>query len=278
MSLSLEKTRRSSILRWAGSKRQVLNRLESYWSSSYGRYVEPFAGSASLFFRLSPPKAILSDLNSELIEFYQVLKTHPVRLFNAVKKIKVNKSNYLRLRKADPRRLNKLNRAVRFIYLNRNCFNGIYRTNKLGKFNVPYAKRRAGAMPDLSDYLICSKKLRSADLKSVDFEKAMRYVGKNDFVYLDPPYAIRSKRVFHEYGPKSFDEGDLKRLGDCLEAIHSRKAFFVLSYIDTAEMRRHFGKWSLARIAVRRNVAGFTGHRRRAYEILATNIEGGAHD
>jgi DNA adenine methylase len=131
------------ILRWAGSKRKVLPVLSQFWRPDFKRYVEPFAGSASLFFRLQPARALLGDINRGLIETYKVICERPDDVYNGVARIPGNETRYYQLRRQDPEQLPLLDRAIRFVYLNRFCFNGILRTNTQGHFNVPFAPRIA---------------------------------------------------------------------------------------------------------------------------------------
>src|SRR5437773_2382230 len=126
-------------LRWAGSKRKQVSRLREFWSPTYRRYIEPFAGSSCLFFALQPERAILSDNNQELIDTYHSVQQSPEEIYDAVLRIPRTKAKYEQMRAESPTNLRRVQRAVRFIFLNRNCFNGIYRTNLHGKFNVPFA-------------------------------------------------------------------------------------------------------------------------------------------
>ena len=146
-----------SFLRWAGSKRGLLPILQSFWKPSDKRYLEPFAGSACLFFALRPPRAVLGDLNSDLISTYLELK---YRVTDVVEQLALlpnpGKEEYLRLRTLDPKVLARAERAARFIYLNRFCFNGIYRTNLQGRFNVPFSGQRCGVVPGATILTQCA--------------------------------------------------------------------------------------------------------------------------
>ncbi len=266
-----EKTKPSAFLRWAGCKRKLLPRLSSYWSSEFVRYVEPFAGSSSLFFELEPPNALLADKNAELIEVYCVLRDNPEELHARVSSLRKGKERYYRLRAQDPRKLKRFDRAVRFLYLNRYCFNGLYRTNLNGKFNVPYAPSGTGGIPALEQFVACSRLLVNATLHAWDFGTTLRYVGEGDFVYIDPPYAVESRRVFVEYGPQWFSRQDLARLVEHLKKIDRRGATFLVSYADCREARELAKGWHIMRFAVQRNIAGFHGDRRRAYELIISN-------
>jgi len=261
------------VLRWAGSKRQIIHRLIPFWNSSFKRYVEPFAGSATLFFAINPSKALLSDLNQELIEVYEVLRKHPKKLHYHVNLIPKNKRAYIRLRGIKPGNLSKFKRAVRFTYLNRLCFNGIFRTNMKGEFNVPYASTGTGLIPSVEHFRRCAKSLNNAKICSCDFGNTLSKVKEGDFVYIDPPYAVEDRRVFCEYGPNAFNKADLKRLFKYLKIIDLKGASFLMSYADCKEARAIFKNWEPKRIKVRRNIAGFSSQRKHAYELLITNID-----
>jgi len=258
-------------LRWAGSKRQLVDRLKHFWCKSYSRYVEPFAGSSALFFALKPPNALLCDKNQELIEVYEVLRRHPTRLYRCVTAIPRSRGNYYRMRVQDTRNLSRLQRATRFLYLNRFCFNGLYRTNREGRFNVPYAPNGTGSFPSLEQFKACANALRRVTLRAWDFGTTLRYTKCGDFVYLDPPYAVESRRIFREYGAGVFTQGDLHRLSEHLKGMHERGVAFLVSYADCSEARKYLSAWNCRRVRVRRNIAGFDEARRHAYEILAWN-------
>lgn len=261
------------IFRWAGSKRKVLPLLASHWRPSFRRYVEPFAGSAALFFRVQPDKALLGDINEGLIEAYEVIRDRPDDVHEAVSRIRRGKASYYKVRGQNPRKMAAFGRAVRFVYLNRYCFNGIFRTNTNGQFNVPYAHIKPGIIPPIEDFRKCAALLQRASLRCGDFGAVVSSVRCGDFVYLDPPYAVESRRVFREYDRREFTKRDLERLGDHLNTIHRKNATFVVSYADCAEAREVFQQWSCRRIRVRRHIAGFASSRRTAFELLVTNHE-----
>ena len=260
-------------LRWAGSKRKQVPVLKQYWSDQYDRYVEPFAGSACFFFDLAPSNALLADKNQELIETYEVIREHPKLVYNRVTIMSRDKETYYLERSKSPQQLTRVQRAVRFIYLNRNCFNGIYRTNQNGEFNVPFASSRAGKFVAYDQFLSAAELLVNAELRCWDFGTTLRHVRSGDFVYLDPPYALDSRRVFKEYGKRLFQMEDLERLSQHLEKIADRGAAFVVSYADCKQAREIGRAWTCPRLRVRRHVAGFSGARRSAYELVITNIE-----
>jgi DNA adenine methylase len=261
----------SPFLRWAGSKRQHVPFLRALWNGAYSRYVEPFAGSAALFFAVRPPRALLSDLNEDLIQAFKAVANQPQDVWRALSRLKPDRSNYYVVRSRRPQELRPPERAARFIYLNRFCFNGLFRTNRSGEFNVPFGAPKNTNVPTLEQLRACSRLLRRASVFHADFRKTLGLVRSGDFVYLDPPYAVSNRRVFIEYGSSIFTLTDLEELGQLLAQISDRGATFVASYADCREARLAFRGWPWRRVPVRRNVAGFLGARRMQYELYATN-------
>jgi DNA adenine methylase len=263
-------------LRWAGSKRKTIPELLHFWSTSKKEiYLEPFVGSGQLFFNINAKKAIISDVNEDLINTYRQIQSAPETLHLAISEFgPISQEKYYEIRALDHTLLNVIDRAARFIYLNRYCFNGLYRTNKQGKFNVPYANNnKTGALVTKEALQACSEKLKNTIIIEGDFEGIVRnYVDNNSFVYLDPPYAISNKRVFKQYDPASFGLDDISRLKKLLQYIDKRKGDFLLSYAYTKDTVEHFEKWSRKRIIAQRNIAGFAENRKKSAELIATNI------
>jgi DNA adenine methylase len=258
-------------LRWAGSKRRLLGLLESAWGGT-GRYIEPFVGSGALFFRIEPDQGIISDINADLIDTLCTLSSRPKQVFEAANGVLPGRDWYNAVRSLRPRQLGKIDRAARFIYLNRHCFNGLYRTNASGEFNVPYGPHRTGPLPSEEHLTAASRLLRRAKIVCGDFERVVRgSVRRGDFVYLDPPYAVRNRRMFRQYDASTFGLEDLERLRVLLREIDSRGAVFVLSYAFSKEAIDLSRRWKSVRVSVNRNIAGFASDRRRAIELLITN-------
>jgi DNA adenine methylase len=258
-------------LRWAGSKRKLIHRLSKYWSGAYSRYVEPFAGSACLFFELGPSQAVLGDINKELIETYEQVRGNTSAVLLSLSRLKRGKKHYLQLRAVEPATLAAPERAARFIYLNRYCFNGLYRTNRQGTFNVPYGAKRSGSLPSAVTLAQCARLLDRAELVVGDFENLLNQTTRGDFVYLDPPFSVNTRRVFREYGPSVFGQEDVDRLRRWLTILDKRGVAFLVSYADSAEARRLGSRYHVRAAAVQRNIAGFTKARARARELLIFN-------
>jgi len=260
-----------SFLRWAGSKRSVLRHLRAHWPGGDVRYVEPFCGSACLFFDLQPSRAILGDLNEELVGTLRAVKNTPQLVLASLRRFQKGKRFYNKLRSTSPQLLAEAERAARFVYLNRHCFNGIYRTNSKGQFNVPYAPPKKCVAVDERVLLSTSEALAGVLMVHGDFEETLARVQGGDFVYLDPPYCTDKRRIFSEYMPGSFALSDLDRLSGALHRLDKLGATFLISYADSPEARKLLKPWHQRRIRVRRHIAGFGCHRRHAFELLATN-------
>lgn len=260
------------LLRWAGSKQQLLGELASYWSGSKRRYVEPFAGSARLFFRLEPETALLGDINMDLIETYCEVRDDPENVYYLLSDMPNDSDKYYELRAADTGEMTKTERAARFIYLNRYCFNGLYRTNQSGKFNVPYGGQKSGQIPSLSALKSVGALLKRATFVNSDFATTLEDVKQDDFVYLDPPFSVAEKRVFREYSSDDFGVDDIARLHQCIKDLDAAGIEFVLSYDDSPEGESLAEGFKSRRVDTRRNIAGFSGSRRTATELLISNV------
>jgi DNA adenine methylase len=242
-----------------------------YWDYKYSRYVEPFAGSASFFFTLSPPRALLGDINIELMATYEQVKNNVRPLFLDLNTMKKGRRNYLRLRALDPLTLTPSMRAARFIYLNRFCFNGLYRTNRKGQYNVPYGGDRSGRIPSNDLLLRCSSSLKRAELSVGNFEVTLEKVKSGDFVYMDPPFSIKTKRVFNEYDASMFGLEDLYRIRKWMIRLDRKNVHFLISYAESEEADLLRDGFHAEVVVVRRNIAGFTERRKPARELLISN-------
>lgn len=260
------------LFRWAGSKRKLLPKLEMHWNEKYQRYLEPFAGSACLFFKLNPRAALLNDLNQHVIGTYRCVRRHATELFEIVNSFPRTPEFYYQVRPIALGLNDPILRAAFFIYLNRNCFNGLFRTNGTGGFNVPFSGDRTGSVPSIEMFTQVAKKLRKAKLSSQDFQSfVMQNVTPGDFVYLDPPYALENERIFTQYGPTTFGIDDLERLNNVLHHINNCDATFVLSYADSKQARRLFREWCIDDVSVARQIASFANNRRTVTELIITN-------
>jgi DNA adenine methylase len=175
-------------LKWAGGKTQLLTELNKYIPNSFNKYIEPFIGGGAFYFFLNPEKAVISDLNEDLIITYKTVKNDLENVINILREYKHEESFYYDIRALRPKNLSKTERAARFIYLNKTCFNGLYRVNKKGEFNVPYGKGSGNFLNE--DSLRNAQKFlqRTQILHSDYLEILKQYAEEGDFIFLDPPY------------------------------------------------------------------------------------------
>src|SRR5713101_2332970 len=258
-------------LRWAGSKRQLLPVLSALVDSASRRYIEPFAGSACLFFRLGPKRAVLGDINRELILTYEQIKNDVSEVADELHQLRKCKAVYLKLRSANPSSLSPAARGARFIFLNRCCFNGLYRTNRSGEFNVPYGGERSGELPTRDILQECSLALQAAQLVCGDFEAVLKNVKAGDFVYLDPPFSVKARRVFNEYDASVFTGEQLCRLRGWMQTFANRRISFLVSYAVSDEATFLSNGFKSKEVTVRRNIAGFSKNRSQSKELLIWN-------
>lgn len=262
------------ILRWAGSKKRSLSYLLEYSPKDFNKYIEPFAGSACVFFNLTPRRAVLGDINPHLMDFYDVASRHPTRVYNTFRDLKRDPLTYYAVRNLYPGETSAIRRAAYFLYLNRNCFNGIFRVNKAGRFNVPFSNYRVPDYPTKESFVESMKQLAAAKLACTDFVTVCEQnVRRGDFVYLDPPYYVPKQRVFREYVPHDFDKADVERLRLLLQTINNRGAYFLLNYPDCKMMRTVASAWHSQRIQTRRTIASKIASRGNSAEILIYNFE-----
>ncbi|GJH14442.1 Dam family site-specific DNA-(adenine-N6)-methyltransferase [Caballeronia novacaledonica] len=260
------------VLRWAGSKRQILPKLTGLAPQVSGRYIEPFCGSACLFLALNPSRALLGDVNPHLVAAYSALKEAPDAVAYRLGEWQADKETYLRLR-ALPTGADAAFDAAKFLYLNRYCFNGVYRENRQGQFNVPYGGYRTGPLPGVIELRQFSARLRGAELYCGDFAHAVQGAGPNDFIYLDPPYYYGSVRNRGEYGWNAFSDADVERLIEEVRAADGRGVKILISYNQAHTLRKALPGWHLTYAPVRRSVAGFSKGRKSVREYQLRNYE-----
>lgn len=216
-------------LKWAGGKRWLVSSYPDFLAHPFDRYIEPFLGSGAVFFHLAPKNSILADRNEELIETYQAIKDDWKCVVQELKKHHNNHSKkyYYSIRDSKPR--NSHTRAARFIYLNRTCWNGLYRVNLKGKFNVPLGTK-TNVVLDTDDFEAVAELLKNADLRVSDFKTVIDIAGCGDLVFVDPPYTVKHNlNGFVKYNETLFSWEDQIRLRDCILNATKRGALVVLT-------------------------------------------------
>lgn len=230
-------------VKWVGGKRQLLKQfrdLDLYppdgFNPNTATYFEPFVGGGAMFFNLLPKKAVLSDLNYELITTYNVIKNDVEKLISKLKEHQKNNSKeyFLKIRSKDIKKLTKINIAARFIYLNRTCFNGLYRVNGEGQFNVPYGDNKNPLICDEKNLLKVHEVLKNIKILKQDYKKVLEKAKKGDFIYFDPPYyPVNKTSNFTSYTKEGFLEKEQEELRDTFVKLHKKGCFVMLSNSDT---------------------------------------------
>lgn len=260
----------TSILRWSGSKAKLVPLLSSLAPKKYSRYVEPFAGSACLFFSLKPPKAVLGDVNHCVMDVFRAIKFDPNGLSDILENIPRTREAFYLLRPLNPDNLTLPQRAARLIFLMKACFNGVYRTNRLGNFNVPMGNR-VYALPSRAELLHASDLLRDTDLIAGDFTETIAQSAPGDWVYLDPPYR-KPGRYRGEYGYSGkFDDASLSRFAVTAKLLAAEGRFVTISHEYDEQLLSEFGSWRVHKAFARRTVAGATASRQDKTELIFTS-------
>lgn len=220
-----------SFLKWAGGKRWLISKADNLIPdiNNINRYFEPFLGGGSIFFHLQPPISYLSDINSDLINSYIVIRDSWEELYKILKKYNKLHSNsfYYEMRSSKPR--SAIQKAARFIYLNRTCWNGLYRVNKKGQFNVPIGTK-TNVILEEDNFELLSKVLRSANIETCDFETTINKADKGDFIFVDPPYTVKHNlNGFVKYNEDIFSWQDQIRLKKSLSRAIDRGAYVLIT-------------------------------------------------
>lgn len=220
-------------LKWAGGKTQMINELLKYAPGKFNKYIEPFIGGGAFYFHLNPELSIISDSNEELIVTYNAVKDNIDEVISILESYSTDEISYYKIRALDTMKLSLIERAARLIYLNKTCFNGLYRVNKKGEFNVPYGKRE-GSIINVDSIVSASKFLKNTTILHSDYLPIIdNYARKGDFVFLDPPYYPVSKNAdFKRYTKESFYEEDQLKLKEEFDRLVRKGCYVLLTNSD----------------------------------------------
>ena len=259
-------------LNWPGGKRWLISGHAHLLSDSGSRLVEPFLGSGAVFFHLEPNAALLSDANEQLIESFKAVRDQPEAVLAGLRRHARDhgKIHYYAVRACSPR--TPATRAARFIYLNRTCFNGIYRVNLQGKFNVPLGTK--GVLRPDDDFLSWARLLRTAELVAQDFEQCLAATGPGDLIYADPPYTVKhNMNNFVKYNEDIFSWEDQVRLAACLHRATKRGTRVVVSNADSPSVRELYAGpgWTQLTLSLPSVLAASSAKRRPTTEIVVSN-------
>ena len=256
-------------MRWAGSKRRLLPSLVPFLPPVFGRYFEPFLGSGSLFFLLRPSEATLSDRCTELIETYDALRSNPSAVLRYLAPLYPDRTLYYKVR--DSRSSGRFKRAAEFIFINKTCWNGLYRVNQKGKFNVPYGRPRSDFISDPANLRSCAETLATSgiELLSDDFEATVSEAGAGDLVFLDPPYVTgHSNNGFIDYNETLFSWKDQERLASVAERLRQKGAFVLVTNGDHPCLRSLYQTFESHQMWTFSSISGRIDRRRMISEML----------
>ena len=274
-------------LRWAGGKRKLVETLVKSFPISFVKstenFYEPFVGGGALMLHLGDisskyyipgNRLFINDSNPDLITAYQVIKDIPEKLIRALNKISQNKTKneFLRIRAEKPK--NEIMRAARFIYLNKTCFNGLWRVNSMGQFNVPWGKLKDPRIFSEENIMAVSRRLKNATITCYPYQTALEKSSKGDLVYLDPPYIPLSYSAnFSKYAKEDFGILDQYALSGVIDGLTSKGVRVILSNSDTSLTRKIFGNsLSLHQISVARTISANASSRKPVNEIIGVNF------
>ena len=260
--------RASPFLKWVGGKSQLLPALLQHVPTHYSRYIEPFVGGGALFFELQPAKAILADSNPELINCYTVVRDNVEDLIRVLQDYPYSEEFYYKLRAESP--VEPIQRAARMIYLNRTCYNGLYRVNKQGQFNVPFGRYSNPVICDVERLRAASYALKNAELRCASYQETLREIAQpGDFIYLDPPYHPVSRYSdFKRYTAAFFYEDDQRALATLVKELAERGCFILLSNSYCDFILDIYRGCEIFEVAAKRNINKDPQKRGEVKEVL----------
>lgn len=274
------KTKAQPFLKWAGGKRQLLPEIRKRIPARFHTYFEPFVGAGAVFFDIQPKKAVINDINFELINTYRVIQNNVEKLIAELEKYKNEKEFYYKIRNLDRtqefEKLSNVERAARLIYLNKTCFNGLFRVNRRGQFNVPFGKYKhpnivnADVLRAVHEYLITNE----ISILNVDFEQAVEQAEAGDFIYFDPPYDPLSETAnFTDYSLHGFTRDDQIRLRDLFVKLDKRGCYVLLSNSATPFIKELYADFHVEIVEANRTINSDAAKRGKIAEVLVRNYQ-----
>ena len=268
-------------VKWAGGKRSIIDKLINLAPEDYRTYYEPFVGGGAMLYELQPKKAVINDYNTELMNVYECIKDENkfANMCSELNKHETNHSEdyYYEIRDLDrdKKKFNKLadyKRAARTIYLNKACFNGLYRVNSKNEFNVPFGKKVKVNTYDGPNLGIIHCLLNFNDIRilSTDFEEAVKNAKKGDFIYFDPPYDSDTS-TFNSYTENGFGKEEQKRLSEVFKDLDKRGCYVMLSNYNTKLIKDLYKDYNFSYIIAQRNIGASSKNRGKVEEVIITN-------
>lgn len=269
------------VVKWVGGKRQLITEIDKYIPSQISTYYEPFLGGGAVFFYLQPKKAVVNDINEELINLYQVIQDNVEELIEDLKKHKNEPDYFYSIRELDRdtevyKKLNPVERASRIHYLNKTCYNGLFRVNSQGQFNVPFGRYKNPNIVNEITLRAVSNYFNSAKItfKCCDFEEALKGARKGSFVYFDPPYdPVSDTSSFTGYDKGGFDRQEQIRLKKLCDKLNRRGIKFLLSNSETEFILDLYRDYKIEIVQAKRSINSKGNKRGEVNEVLVMNYE-----
>jgi DNA adenine methylase len=263
-------------LKWAGGKSQLLATYSQFFPSKFKDYYEPFIGAGAVFFKLASERqtidATISDCNAELINCYEQIKNNPTAVINALRIYKNDEDFFYAIRAQDASKLDRAQQAARMIFLNKTCFNGLYRVNKRGQFNVPFGRYKNPKILDEENILAVSKVLSRVKIFHRSFEQVAAEAKKGDFVYFDPPYVpLTNTANFTSYTQNAFGLREQQALSETFRKLAHRGCYVMLSNSDTNLVRELYSDFHLFTVKATRAINCQPDKRGQITELVVTN-------
>ncbi len=262
-------------LKWAGGKAQLLKQFSPFFPKEFETYFEPFLGGGAVFFHLRPERAILADTNPELINVFQVVRDDLELLVDALERHYPHRNSeayFYRVRKQVPSELSTVQRAARTIFLNKTCYNGLWRVNAKGEFNVPFGKYKNPTLYKTENLMEASAALRGKIVTVGDYRDICEYPRKDDFVYLDPPYQPLSvTSSFTGYTAEAFGESEQKELAVVFRKLDERGCKAMLSNSATDSVKNLYQGYRIGRVKAKRAINSQGSGRGAIDELLVMN-------
>lgn len=273
---NFEKIACSPFLKWPGGKRQLLHELLKRFPKEYNRFFEPFVGGGALFFKIKPEYGYISDINPDLINLYEVVQNNVEELIDNLKKHQNNEKYFYKLRSVDRtqdyKRWSNIEKASRLLYLNKTCFNGLYRMNSDGHFNVPFGFYKNPNIVDEDNLIACSTLLKKTEIALSSFEEVGKKARKNDFVYFDPPYVPLNKTSsFTKYYKDDFDLDAQFSLRELCDKLDERGVHFMLSNSYTETVKDLYKNYNVKTVKANRAINCKADGRGKINELIITN-------
>jgi DNA adenine methylase len=267
----------SPVLKWAGGKRQLLPVIQRLLPDGFSTYYEPFLGGGALLFALQPAHAAVNDINPELINVYEVIRDNVDELIKKLRGMENTQAAFYEIRawdrKADYQQMSKIERAARILYLNRTCFNGLYRVNQSGYFNVPFGRYKNPDIVNEDNLKAVSAYLNGnqIELNCGSYKEILTDVKENSFVYLDPPYDPVKDTSFTSYAKDGFTRQDQIELREMCDELNRKGIKFMLSNSSTDSIRQQYAAYKILTVPCRRNINSNGKDRAAVDEVIVTN-------